>query len=724
VTSYRFDDIEIDGEGFRVTRAGEPVRLEPKAVELLLFLAANPGRLVSKPEIQEAVWRDTFVTENALTRLVAQVRKGLGDDAREARYIETVPTRGYRFVAPLRGVSEDTASEPAVVPERPAAPRAGGRMRMAALGSVVLALMVAGLAFAFRGPSRASNPGGRAAGPLELQVSTSDGLNVFPAFSPDASTLAYATLRKGSMEIVVRALAPGAREVAITSDGQQNVHPAFSPDGRLLAYHSVGRGGIWIVPALGGAPRRLTAFGSSPAWSPDGTQVVFQGQAWTGSTEGAFAAGEGSTLWIVSAGGGEPRAITAVAQTGPGGHGSPTWSPSGRLIAFVSGGRVFVVRPDGTDLRQVAEVPPIKGIVPWINEVAWGPDGETQLWAGLQRFNWSVWRVRVDPETGTIDGDLEAVTTGADRRAARRQLAVSPDGRRVAYVTFQTEFEIMEQAVTADGAADGAPVPAVRGIAGRKQPPVYSPDGRSLAFAVIRPGEGPALWLTDRATGETRLLAERPDINYAARAWFPDSRHLGFAMREPEGNSFWSVDVKTGELTRRCDIPRGISTVALSRDGTRLAGHGPKDGVLNVWVLPVDGGDGRALTSDGEGMGWPVWSPDSRTLAVEMMRGGHTRVGILPAAGGAVRELTSGSGQSWPCAFSPDGRRVAFAGQRSGVWNVHWVGVDGGAETRVTSYTSPASYVRYCDWSPDGTRIAYEFAESASTVWVTDAAPR
>jgi DNA-binding winged helix-turn-helix (wHTH) protein len=85
--TYRFGDVEVDASAFRVTRAGRPVRLEPKAIELLLFLAHNPGRLVTKAEIQEAVWKDTSVTENALTRLVAQIRKGLGDDAREARYI-------------------------------------------------------------------------------------------------------------------------------------------------------------------------------------------------------------------------------------------------------------------------------------------------------------------------------------------------------------------------------------------------------------------------------------------------------------------------------------------------------------------------------------------------------------------------------------------------------------------------------------------------------------
>jgi DNA-binding winged helix-turn-helix (wHTH) protein len=99
--SYRFDDIEIDGPGFRVLRAGAPVSLEPKAVDLLLLLAASAGRLTTKTEIMATVWKDTAVSQNALTRLVAQIRKGLGDDARASRYIETVFTRGYRFIARL-----------------------------------------------------------------------------------------------------------------------------------------------------------------------------------------------------------------------------------------------------------------------------------------------------------------------------------------------------------------------------------------------------------------------------------------------------------------------------------------------------------------------------------------------------------------------------------------------------------------------------------------------
>ena len=96
-----FDDVRVDTSAFRVERGGRAVALEPKAFDLLVLLLEHPGQVVTKQEILDAVWPRTAVTDNAMTRIVAHLRKALGDDARDARYIETVPTRGYRWRAPL-----------------------------------------------------------------------------------------------------------------------------------------------------------------------------------------------------------------------------------------------------------------------------------------------------------------------------------------------------------------------------------------------------------------------------------------------------------------------------------------------------------------------------------------------------------------------------------------------------------------------------------------------
>ncbi len=712
--TYRFDDVEIDTMGFRVTKAGEPVRLEPKALELLLFLVRNPDRLVSKAEIQQTVWKDTAVTENALTRLVAQIRKGLGDDAREARYIETVPTRGYRFVARLaEGVDGPAPTAAGPAPVAPATRWTPG-LRTAAVATTLLAVTFVGLsARRWTGrPPPSSTPSRN----VERQISTSATLNVFPRFSPDGSAIAFSTLRRGSMEIVLRALALGARETAVTGDGLQNVQPAFSPDGRLLAYHSVGRGGIWIVPALGGVPRELTTFGSNPAWSPDGKTIAFQGQSWVGAGAASSAAGEGSTLWLVRASGGKPRRLTSIDGVGPGGQGGPNWSPTGHLITFVAGNRVFSVRPDGSGLRQGG-----RGL--WGRDVVWEKGGRSQLWAGLRQGNWLFWRIPVDPDNGEPSGEPEVLASGGDGSSAWTQPSLSPDGRTLAYVTFRTQYQILAQPVSLSGAPSGEPEVLVPTIAGRKAPPLFSPDGRRLAFGTVRPGVGGSLWVADLETGEPRLVTEQPSLHWG-RAWFPDGHHLGFLQGQGDQRAFKSVNVDTGVTREERRVEGHIASPPIvSPDGKTLVAHGARQGGLNVWAMDLAGGPARPLTEDREGIGWPTWSPDGRTLAVELMRGGDTHVGVMAAAGGAVRVLTSGPGQSWPHSFSPDGRRIAFAGQRGGVWNVYWVPASGGAERRVTSYESPALYVRYPDWSPLGDRIAYEFAESTSTVWVTELAP-
>ena len=105
----RFWDVTVDLRRMSVSRAGQPVSLEPKTFDVLRYLIEHRGRLVTKEELLDTAWKDTFVTPNVLTRAVAQMRKALGDDAFEARYIETVAKRGYRFIAPIEvGLNEPT----------------------------------------------------------------------------------------------------------------------------------------------------------------------------------------------------------------------------------------------------------------------------------------------------------------------------------------------------------------------------------------------------------------------------------------------------------------------------------------------------------------------------------------------------------------------------------------------------------------------------------------
>jgi TolB-like protein/DNA-binding winged helix-turn-helix (wHTH) protein/Tfp pilus assembly protein PilF len=108
---FRFDNVSVDAAEFRVLKDGKTVTLEPKAFQLLLFLLEQRGRLVTKDELLDAVWADSYVTPNALTRIIAQLRRELGDASQNSRYIETVPTRGYRFIAEVEEIDVQPTRE-------------------------------------------------------------------------------------------------------------------------------------------------------------------------------------------------------------------------------------------------------------------------------------------------------------------------------------------------------------------------------------------------------------------------------------------------------------------------------------------------------------------------------------------------------------------------------------------------------------------------------------
>ncbi len=142
---FRFDRFQADDNDFRLLENGAPVSLEPKALRLLLYLIENRGRLVRKQELLNAVWPDAAVTESALTRSVGLLRKTLDDDSREPRFIETVPTAGYRFIAQVDTAPRDEPvtvqplASPRPGPGVPPPPKSRLHFRLAAIVVVFLA---------------------------------------------------------------------------------------------------------------------------------------------------------------------------------------------------------------------------------------------------------------------------------------------------------------------------------------------------------------------------------------------------------------------------------------------------------------------------------------------------------------------------------------------------------------------------------------------------------
>lgn len=137
---YEFEPFRIDVAERTLLRDGERVALTPKAFDALLLLVEQPGRTLDRASLQQALWPDTFVEENNLTQCISAIRKALGHGHEDARFIETVPRRGYRFVVPVAPISTDTMTQDTVAkaqdavtpdPDRRAVPAAATTMRPA-----------------------------------------------------------------------------------------------------------------------------------------------------------------------------------------------------------------------------------------------------------------------------------------------------------------------------------------------------------------------------------------------------------------------------------------------------------------------------------------------------------------------------------------------------------------------------------------------------------------
>jgi DNA-binding winged helix-turn-helix (wHTH) protein len=112
---FKFDDVEVREREFCLIKSGETVPVEPKAFRVLLILLRNPKKLIAKDELLQEVWGDAAVTENSLARSIALLRRLLGDETRNPRYIETVATIGYRFVCPVEAKEEVSGTSDAEV---------------------------------------------------------------------------------------------------------------------------------------------------------------------------------------------------------------------------------------------------------------------------------------------------------------------------------------------------------------------------------------------------------------------------------------------------------------------------------------------------------------------------------------------------------------------------------------------------------------------------------
>ena len=718
---YQFHDLRVDLGRMAALRGDSAIPLEPKAFDVLVYLIEHRNRVVTKDELLDAVWTGTFVTPNVLSRAVAQIRKALGDESQDARYIETVAKRGYRFIAPVTVVAPaDDSMGPAAAFDSPSPDQArpfdspslaqgrqgarrtsrGAWQAAIVLATLAIAVLVVALVVYRRQVEYRQRAAYPAAADLQLKRLTNrHGFTGTPAVAPDGHAVVYSSDATGSLELYLVNLVQGSGEVALTKDGGHNMQPAWSPDGQWIAFHSRRRGGVWIIPSSGGAPQQVADFGSDPAWAPDSRTIVFTSDA------GGLAAQ--SSLWTVSRDGTDRRALTKVG-TPAGGHRAPVYSHDGRHVAFIVSRGGW--KTDVWIVDVASGTPRLVGGSDNAADPCFAPGDRAILWGGsTDTGNGRLFRQGID-EDGNPAGATETVLP-MDAGIVEG-LSIAADGT-IAFSARTSDANLWATDLKPDGRG-GEPVRLTDDVS-RSTHADYSTDGR-IAYIQTAIGSPTSVWLM-REDGSARAPLVSGTGGFDPQF---DRTAPRLLMSRVSGASAWEfvwVDLASRRMTPAAILIKDMMNPRLSPDATAIAFHRIEaDGRMTVWTEGFDGTE-KKIASDPEAVSYPAWSPDGKSLAVEIKRGDSTHIGVVAREGGPVEQLTDARGQSWPHSWAPDNDRIAFAGQRDGVWNLYSVSRRTRVVTQITFFTSGSGYVRYPTWSPSGSRIVFERALDTSNVW-------
>ncbi|NOT59083.1 MAG: hypothetical protein HOP19_02540, partial [Acidobacteria bacterium] len=336
---YEFGPFRLDVTERLLLRAGEAVPLTPKAFDLLLALIVQPGHLLEKETLLKTVWPDSFVEENNLADNISKLRKALGEGENGQKFIETVPKRGYRFVAEVR--AQNGASAASDVTLLPATP-----IPAVVNGTSATSEQVAAVPLRSEKSAQETSLSSRI-NPRRRRVLLVCGLIILAAAIP----IYFSQKSRGQM--------PGVtRYTQVTSDGRLK-RDAVVTDGSRV-YFSEQLGGQMALAQVSSAGGEAVPFQPSLsnanllAISPDGSKLLIRGDA--GSAQAA-------PLWIVPVTGGTPYRLGEVLA-----H-SATWAANGAGITYANGGELFQVMNDGSGSRKLLSV---TGKIEWLR---WSPAG-------------------------------------------------------------------------------------------------------------------------------------------------------------------------------------------------------------------------------------------------------------------------------------------------------------------------------------------------------------
>ncbi len=654
-TGYNFGLFEVDLKAEELRRSGQRIRLQGQPFRVLAILLECAGEVVSRDEIQRRLWDpDTTVDfDHGLGIAVNKLREALGDSADNPRFIETLPRRGYRFIAPVIVTRPEVqAPEPSASPllstipleagstnTKPDSPQAWYKVLPrwgvgVALGAVALLFAVLALGGWQRRPAPEHSP--RISSVVRNGHVLSSQLDVenFSSMAVDGGHIYFSQLEDGRPVLAQALTANGeVQSLRLPSDIVSPLICALSPDGtRLIVRSHLARKAeqpLWIVSALGGQAFRFDGgLGHDATWMPDGQHIVYA---------------SGNALFVARDNGQENQHLLDL----PGRAFWLRWSPDGQrlrmtIIDAESGtsslweydAAKHRARPLSTGQRQLSSA--CCG--------SWTPDGRYYVFQSYNDGFTDIWRMQGSSAGGNpvrlTNGPLEfqspAMGLGSDRvfftgtDYRREMLVYSSTERRflpltnnlgsAALIDYSRDQKWVAWLNASDNTLWRSRVDGTERLQlTTTSMPIFSikwsPDDQSLLLMARKPGTQWAIYVIDANGGNLRLVVEE-NQGEADPNWFADGTTILFGRvpdtmggSDTHSKSLFKVNLRTHAIERILgsdDLfsprlsPDERYIAALSLDQKKLMLF---DTSAQRWRTIVDGG-----ASD------PVWSSDSRAL--------------------------------------------------------------------------------------------------------------
>ena len=581
-STIRFGAYELDLAGGVLRKSGTRIRCQEQPLQVLAALSERPGELVTREELRRRVWpQDTFVDfDHALNTAIKKIRAALNDDADAPRYIETVPRRGYRFVAAIEVPDEQKVEQQATSSPSLTSTQTSNHRLLAMTGIAIIVVIILGVIW------KLAPWHGAASTSPEFRRLTFEASELGAArFTPDGASLVYSTGSQPNKTDIYaqRVDVAGPQLLALTNERLLAVSPqaelAVLGEGSDSPSSSAPRqvvGTLARVPLNGGAPRELLPQVEAADWSPTGQLVVVR------------RIGDKSRLEFP---------VGKVLYESNGWIATPRFSRQGDSIAFVD-------HPSTPDDRGSVAIVDLNGKKTKLSEfwesvrgLAWNPHGD-EVWfaaarSGVSRALYAVNLSGRERRVLSVAGGLSLHDISRDGR-----VLLSRDNERMGIVfmgageTEARELSWKDWSMVMDISADGKRI--LFGEEGEDSGPSYqvglrptngsavvilgsggaqslSPDGKWALSLMPAPNEQLVLLPTGAGSSKTLERGAIERYQFAGARWFPDSSQIVFVGYEAgHGPRCYMQSIEGGE------------PVAFTPDGMDVCRVSPSGGILAV----------------------------------------------------------------------------------------------------------------------------------------------